>query len=91
MPQVPDDPQFLDDDHAAIVTFAETYFDDDEERETFIDTLMERRGYQRVSSWGPAAPPEPEQRQAPRQQRAPRQQPAAQPAQAARRGGYFKR
>jgi hypothetical protein len=47
---------FLDDDHAAIVNFAETYMDEDE-REGFVDQLMERRGYQRVTSWGPGEQP----------------------------------
>lgn len=86
MPQAGnDEPQFLDDDHAAIVGFAEAYMDEDE-REDFIDQLMERRGYTRVQSWGPAADPEPQQR--PQRQR--------QPAQRQQQGGqqrrpYFKR
>ena len=56
MPPDPEDDgdlgDFLDDDHAAIATFAHTYLDEDE-RESFIDQLMERRGYTRVQSWAP--------------------------------------
>lgn len=57
MPTVPDEPAFLDDDHAAIVSFADTYLDEDE-RQDFVDGLLERRGYTRTQSW---APPEPQQ------------------------------
>jgi hypothetical protein len=53
-------PQYLDADHEAIVTFADTYFEDEEERESFVDTLMERRGYQRTTGWSSPAPAEPE-------------------------------
>ena len=48
--------QFLDADHEAIVLFGEQYFDDEEERAGFIDTLMERRGYTRTSGWSLPAP-----------------------------------
>jgi len=50
---------FIDDTHAAIVAFAEQFLEEDE-RDSFVDSLMERHGYQRMSSWGP---PEPQQQQ----------------------------
>jgi hypothetical protein len=54
-------PEYLDEHHQRISEFANDYFDDDEEREEFVGTLMERRGYQRrqTTSWDP---PEPEPR-----------------------------
>lgn len=48
--------QYLDADHQRISEFAVDYFDDEEERATFLDTLMERRGYQRTNGWSPPAP-----------------------------------
>jgi hypothetical protein len=51
------DPQYLDPDHQRISEFAADYFDDEEERAAFVDTLLERRGYQRTSGW--SLPPEP--------------------------------
>lgn len=71
------DPAYLDEHHQRISEFAADYFDDDEERETFIDTLLERRGYQRQSAW--ALPPDPGPG-------GPGPQPPAQ-----RRAGYFKK
>lgn len=61
MPRQPaqPDPQYLDERHQRIVEFGAEFFDDDEERENFIDTLMERGGYTRTASWAP--PPEPPQ------------------------------
>lgn len=68
-------PEYVDEHHEAISTFAETYFDDPEEREAFVGTLMERRGYTRRAVWGPpeeTPEPEPEPQQpAPQQRRAP--------------------
>jgi hypothetical protein len=85
---MPDEPQFIDDDHAAIVGFAEAYLEDDE-RDDFIDQMMERRGYQRVSSW--AAPePDPRQPAGGEGRRKPLVK-APQPASQQRRGPYFKR
>ena len=49
--------QFLDEHHQRISEFAAEYFDDDEERAAFVDTLLERRGYQRTAGW--SLPPEP--------------------------------
>ena len=43
------DPQYLDEHHQRISEFAAEYFEDDEEREAFVDTLLERRGYQRTT------------------------------------------
>jgi hypothetical protein len=45
------DPQYLDEHHQRISEFADEYFEDEEEREAFRDTLMERRGYARTSGW----------------------------------------
>lgn len=79
-------PEYVDEHHQRISEFASDYFDDDEEREAFVGTLMERRGYTRRAVWGPpeeTPEPEPEPQQpAPQQQRrAPRQN----------RPPYFKR
>lgn len=54
------DPQYLDEHHQRISEFAAEYFDDDEEREAFVDTLLERRGYQRTTGWSPPAEPDPQ-------------------------------
>ena len=51
------DPSYLDEHHQRISEFASEYFDDDEERAAFVDTLLERRGYQRTAGW--SLPPEP--------------------------------
>ena len=54
------DPQYLDEHHQRISEFGADYFDDDEERDEFISTLMSRRGYQRneqrIVEWLPPAP-----------------------------------
>lgn len=58
MPQQPpqaEEPQFIDEHHQAFVSFADSYLDE-EEREEFIDSLMERHGYVRQQSWGPPEP-----------------------------------
>lgn len=54
-----DGPAYVDEHHQRISEFAAEYFaDDPEEAESFIDTLMERRGYQRRSAWAlPEQPP----------------------------------
>lgn len=49
---------YIDEVHQRIVEFAEEFLDDDEERATFVDGLLERRGYQRATHW---TPPEPQQ------------------------------
>ena len=54
------DPQYLDEHHQRISEFASDYFDDDEEREAFVDTLLERRGYQRTTAWQVPADPGPQ-------------------------------
>ena len=51
------EPQYLDEHHQRISEFAAEYFEDDEEREAFVDTLLERRGYQRTTGW--SVPPDP--------------------------------
>lgn len=51
-------PTYVDEDHQSIAEFAAAYLDPDEQ-DDFVDHLMERRGYQRVQSWGPRADPEP--------------------------------
>lgn len=56
-PRATHDPQFLDPDHQRISEFANDYFDDEEERGAFVDTLMERRGYQRTTGWSPPTEP----------------------------------
>ena len=52
-------PSYIDEHHQRISEFADEYFDDDEERSAFVDTLMERRGYQRTTGWSLPAPPPP--------------------------------
>ena len=80
----PEPPAYLDDEHQRIAEFAEDFLDDDE-RESFVDHLMERRGYQRVQSWGPRTDPDPD----PEPDPAPR--PGGRQGGGQRRQGYFKR
>lgn len=85
-PGPPDDgPVYVDEHHQAFSEFADTYLDEDE-REPFVEHLMERHGYQRVNSWGPRQDPEPD----------PDPEPARGGGQQQQRGGgkrpgYFKR
>lgn len=46
-------PEYIDETHQRISEFAAEFLDDDE-RDDFVDGLLERHGYQRVSKW--AAP-----------------------------------
>lgn len=46
-------PEYIDETHQRIAEFASEFLDDDE-RDDFVDGLLERHGYQRVSKW--AAP-----------------------------------
>lgn len=55
--QAPNASQYLDEHHQRISEFADEYFDDEEERAQFVDTLLERRGYQRTAGWSLPAPP----------------------------------
>jgi len=49
---------YLDETHQRISEFADEFLsEDEEERDGFVDGLMERRGYKRGTHW---APPEPE-------------------------------
>jgi hypothetical protein len=59
------DPEYIDEHHQRISEFANDYFDDDDEREEFVGTLMERRGYVRrqTTSWDPPEPEPPNGRQ----------------------------
>ena len=81
---------FIDDTHQAFCEFAERFLEEDE-RDSFIDSMMERHGYQRMSSWAaPEAPPaERAPLVAPKRQRAAggQQQPAQQ--QPRRASSYF--
>ena len=58
-PRQQHDPQYLDEHHEAISRFAETYFDDEEERDGFVTELMSRRGYtpRTRTEWEPPADP----------------------------------
>jgi hypothetical protein len=53
---------FIDDFHAAAHTMADELELDGEDRDAFIDGVMERKGYQRVTSWAPPEPAEGEGR-----------------------------
>lgn len=54
-----DAPVYLDEHHQRISEFAAEYFDDDDERDEFVGTLMERRGYKQRTrvEWDPPDPP----------------------------------
>lgn len=82
----PDPPaaEYVDEDHQRIHEFAQDFLDDDE-RDEFIDHLMERRGYQRVQSWGPRQEPDPDPEPDPPQQRQRTRQ-----SRGSGRPGYFK-
>lgn len=49
--QTVDHPQYLDEHHQRISEFAADYFDDEEERDEFVKTLMSRRGYKPTTGW----------------------------------------
>jgi hypothetical protein len=85
-------PEYIDETHQRIMEFAAEFLDDDEEREAFVDGLLERRGYQRATHW---TPPEPQQgggKGAPLLRTGGRQAPARGGGQQQRGGGgsYFK-
>lgn len=86
MPPREEEPAYLDEHHQRIVEFAQDYMDDDE-RDEFVDGLMERRGYQRIQGWGPPEEPETDPQGG---RRPPARKPAAAPP-APRRAPYFKR
>jgi len=83
MAKTPDGPHYIDEHHQRIAEFAGDYFDDDEEREAFVDTLMERRGYKRTTAWAVPDPTAPEDGSAGGAGGGGQQQP--------RRAPYFKR
>lgn len=82
--------EYLDDVHERIAVFAHDFLEEDE-REDFIGSLMERHGYQRQSHWASPAADDGGGRQPlvrPKgQQRQQRQQPQKQQ----QPGSYFKR
>ena len=78
-------PSYIDEEHQRIAEFAEDFMDEDE-RDSFVDHLMERRGYQRIQSWGPRAEPPPDPDPEPPAPRGGRGGGGS-----GRRGGYFKR
>lgn len=49
---------FIDETHQAFVEFAERFLEEDE-RDEFVNGLLERHGYEKVEivSWSPPAPP----------------------------------
>ena len=49
-------PEYIDETHQRISEFASEFLEEDE-RDDFVDSLLERRGYQRATRW---LPPEPE-------------------------------
>lgn len=51
--------QYLDEHHQRISEFAAEYFDDEEERDSFVGELMTRRGYtaRTRTDWEPPADP----------------------------------
>lgn len=80
-------PVYIDEIHQDIAEFAARHLEEDE-RDDFVDQLLERKGYQRQSIW---AAPEPEQGGG---QRRPLVKPATQrqgqgSRQGGSRGGYF--
>lgn len=75
---------YIDETHQRISEFADEFLDDDEERQGFIDGLLERRGYQQATHW---TPPEPQGGQGGRQGLL---KPKATPKSGGRQGGYFK-
>jgi hypothetical protein len=56
---------FIDDFHAAAHDMADQLELDGEDRDAFIDGVMERKGYQRVTSWAAPEPQEGEGRSKP--------------------------
>jgi hypothetical protein len=77
--QTPPGPAYLDEHHQRIAEFASDYFDDDEERDEFVNTLMSRRGYTQTTGWALPQAPAPD----------PGGDPAPPPA--PKRPAYFKR
>jgi hypothetical protein len=90
MPGQQDQPQYIDETHQRIAEFAGEFLaDDQEEHDAFIDGLLERRGYQRTSSWAPPEPQQGGQGQKPGLLKPPKPR-AATGGRASGGGGYFK-
>lgn len=51
-----DGPSYIDEHHQRIAEFANDYLDE-EDREAFVDGLLEKHGYVRMTAWGPPADP----------------------------------
>lgn len=51
---MPDGPSFIDENHERIVNFANDFLDEDE-REDFVDSMLERGGYERITGWSAPA------------------------------------
>ncbi|MDA8316529.1 MAG: hypothetical protein M0010_15370 [Actinomycetota bacterium] len=49
-----DQPQYIDEHHQRFVEFANDYLEE-EDREAFVDGLLEKHGYQRETRWAPPA------------------------------------
>jgi len=82
-----DEPSYVDEHHERISQFADDYLDDDE-REDFVNSLMERRGYQRGTHW---LAPEPDGGQGGRQPLVRDRQAQGGGGQGGRSKPYFKR
>lgn len=48
---------YIDEIHQRLSEFAEEFIDDENERAEFVDTILERRGYQRATRWLPPEQP----------------------------------
>lgn len=78
-------PVYIDEHHQRIAEFAAEFLEEDE-RDEFVDEMLERRGYQRVTNWAAPPPPDPGARgQGRRSALPPRRQ--GQPRSSGRTGG----
>lgn len=82
-----DENPYVDEHHERIHTFASDYLDEDE-RDEFVDSLMERRGYQRAHHWLPPDEEEGGGGQGGGRKRLVKPRTAPQPS--TRQGSYFK-
>lgn len=79
---MPEEPSYLDETHQRIAEFANDFLEEDE-RDDFIDSLLERHGYQKQATWAPPPP----------QQGGNGRRPLVKPAGTTKKqqGSYFKR